>query len=97
MPLSTEGLIEEIARFRSDKLALVALLGSMGETSEIDALARLRSIIQIAGDRVVGLRRLPLAERRRLGLEEKLWHDVWELATEAEPWLADLVERSLAR
>lgn len=94
MALSTEGLIEEIKRFRSDKLALVALVGSMGEESEADALARLRRIIEIANGQIVTIRRLPIAERRKAHATESLWHDVWELATEIEPWLAQLVARS---
>ncbi len=90
MTLSTEGLIESMKRFRSDKLALVALVGSMGAESEADALARLREIIHISSARIVAIRRLPIAERRAAHAEADLWHDVWELASEIEPWLSQV-------
>lgn len=96
MPLSTEGLIEEIKRFRSDKLALVALVGSMGAESADDALARLRDIEAIAAGQLTRIRKLPRAERRSLHATEGLWHDVWELAREIEPWLAQVVGKAAA-
>ena len=36
-PLTTEGLIEDMRRFRSDKMALVGLVGSMGAETETAA------------------------------------------------------------
>jgi hypothetical protein len=91
MPLSTEGLIEGMKRFRADKLALVALVGSMGVESESDALDRLREIIRISSERLVAIRRMPRAKRREHRREEAIWHDVWELASDIEPWLAKVV------
>lgn len=93
MALSTDGLIEEIRRFRSDKMALVALIGSMGDESEVDALARLRNIIEIANGQILAIRKMPRAERRAIHATERIWHDVWELASEIEPWLAQVVAR----
>jgi hypothetical protein len=96
MPLSTEGLIEGIRRFRSDKLALVALIGTMGAESEADALERLRDVIRVTREQITEIRKMPRAQRRKLHAAEGLWHDVYELATEVEPWLAQLVKRTAA-
>jgi len=85
MPLSTEGLIEELHRFRRDKLAIVALVGAMSETNEQDALKRLREIIEITQEYLVEARS---AHRGRLGTRDRLAADVLELASEIEPWLA---------
>ena len=88
MPLTTKGLIDEMRCFRSDKLALVALLGSMGRESEADALERLREIIHIAEERLTEIRRVKRAER---GRDAEVWRGVLDLATEVEPWLAQVV------
>ena len=91
MPLTTEGLIEELQRFRSDKLALVALVGSMAEESEAQALVRLRELIGILENHLTEARS---KHRGRLGDADHLASDVLGLAKEIEPWLSSLVERS---
>jgi chemotaxis regulatin CheY-phosphate phosphatase CheZ len=93
MTLTTEGLIEQMKRFRQDKLALVALVGSMGAESEKDALDRLREIIALTEKHLTEARS---AHRGRLGDVDRLASDVLELAHEIEPWLAQMVERSAA-
>jgi hypothetical protein len=93
MPLTTEGLIDELQRFRADKMALVALLGSMGQESEIDALARLRYVQQTAADWLVAHRRKPKAGQREDAAQQRIWQGVYDLTREAEPWLAAVVER----
>jgi len=92
VPLSTTGLIETVARFRADKLALVALIGTMGAETEADALARLRDVIRVTAEQMAAIRKMPRPKRQGFDL----WHDVHELATEVEPWLAQLVERTAA-
>lgn len=92
-PLTTDGAIEQLARFRKDKLALVALVGSMGNESEADALARLREIITILGEHLTEARR---ARRGRRSGVDQLASDVLDLAREVEPWLTQIVERSSA-
>lgn len=56
-PLTTDGLIRQIRDFRSDKLALVALVGSMGQESEVDALSRLREIKGMMAGRLTEMRK----------------------------------------
>jgi len=88
MILTTEGLIEQLARFRSDKLALVGLVGSMS-TSEQDALDRLREVIERLS---VYLNEKRSENRGRLNSEDHLASDILCLAREIEPWLAQVVE-----
>jgi hypothetical protein len=90
--LTTEGLIQDIRRFREEKLALVALIGSMGVESEADALECLRWLRDNAALELTALRRTP--KSKRVGD----WHryqailsGVYELASEVEPWLAHVV------
>jgi hypothetical protein len=90
MPLSTEGLLEELQRFRRDKLALVALVGCMDAESEEGALIRLREIIALTEEHLVEARS---ANRGRLGRKDQLARDVLELASEIEPWLAKVAEK----
>ena len=86
-PLTTEGLIEDMRRFRSDKMALVGLVGSMGAETETDALERLRDLIRVHKEMFT--RR---DTRRKPTLVEALSRDVLALAEEIEPWLARVVE-----
>ncbi len=88
MALTTDGLIEEMRRFRSDKLAVVALVGSMSDESQDRALIRLREIIDILAEHLTEARS---ANRGRLGRQDELASDVYDLATEIEPWLAKAV------
>jgi hypothetical protein len=88
VPLTTDGLIEELHRFRSDKLALCALVGSMGKESEVDALERLHEIQKTLGEHLTEARS---ANRGRLGAKDSLASDVLSLADEIEPWLAKVV------
>ena len=91
MPLTTEGLIHEMVRFRADKLALVALIGSMGAESEADALARLRDIRDLASDQLLALRRKRKSEWTSVERKQHpIWQGVYELANEVEPWLAQV-------
>jgi hypothetical protein len=94
MPLTTEGLIEEMQRFRSDKLALVALVGSMGTEDEQDALARLRDIRDVMGERLTEMRRKGRGKRTREdALQQPIIQGVYELANEIEPWLTQVCAR----
>jgi hypothetical protein len=93
VPLTTEGLIDELRRFRSDKLALVALIGSMGAENERDALARLREIRGLADSQLTALRRKRKAEwSKQDRLQKPIWEGIFELTTEVEPWLAQIAE-----
>jgi hypothetical protein len=93
MALTTEGLIEELRRFRADKMALVALVGSMGAESETDALDRLREIKDLASETLETTRRTKKADRtQQQRVQEPIWRGVYDLATEIEPWLARVVE-----
>lgn len=87
MPLTTEGLIGELQRFRSDKMALVGLVGSMN-SSEADALDRLREIISRLE---IYLTEARSKNRGRLGDHDRLVSDVLDLAREVEPWLDQVV------
>lgn len=93
MPLTTDGLIAQIKNFRSDKLALVALIGSMGQESEADALERVREIKTLMGDRLTEMRR---KGRGKVTCEEAkmkpIIQGVYDLCCEVEPWLAQFVE-----
>lgn len=91
MPLTTDGLIEEIRRFRADKLALVGLIASMGKDSEADALERLRELISTLE---AHLKEARSKNRGRLGASDELARDVLALAHEVEPWLSRAVERA---
>lgn len=93
MPLTTEGVIEEMQRFRADKLALVALLGSMGAESESDALERLRHVRSTASEWLTLHRRKKTDERRADAVQARIWQDVYDLTGEVEPWLSQMVER----
>lgn len=96
MPLTTERLIEEMQRFRSDKLALVALIGSMGTESEVDALTRVRHVQATAAEWLTAHRRKKTDERREDAAQARIWQDVYDLTREVEPWLAQVVERMAA-
>lgn len=94
MPLTTEGVIEELQRFRTDKMALCALIGSMGAESEADALTRLREIRDTAAEQLTAIRRTRKAQRTKNQHDlEPIWQGVHDLAQEIEPWLTHLVER----
>lgn len=96
MPLTTDGLIEEMRRFRSDKLALVALIGSMGFESEADALARLKHVQSTASGWLLTHRRKSKSERSADRMQAGIWQDVYDLTLEVEPWLSQMVERMAA-
>jgi hypothetical protein len=94
-PLTTEGVLDELRRFRADKIALVALVGSMGAESEHDALARLREIRDLTSDQLAEMRRKGRGKRTREdALRQPIMQGVYELANEIEPWLAQLCARS---
>jgi hypothetical protein len=91
--LTTEGLIEELQRFRSDKLALVALIGSMGAENAADALVRLRQVRDVASEQLLILRKKRKPEWTTLERRQKpIWEGVYELASEVEPWLAQVAK-----
>jgi hypothetical protein len=93
MALTTEGLIEEMRRFRSDKLALVALIGSMGVENEHDALVRLREVRDLASVQLEALRRKRKPEWTKLERQQKpIWQGVYDLAGEVEPWLDQMAK-----
>jgi tRNA A37 methylthiotransferase MiaB len=88
VPITTDGVIEGLRRFRRDKLAVVALVGCMGQDDPAEALERLRAVRDVMSEQLTEHRRS--SSRRRDPLAE-LAADVYDLAVEVEPWLAQVV------
>jgi len=84
-----EALIEQLHSYRREKLALVALVGSMN-SSEQEALTRLREIIDSIEPYLDEKRS---ENKGRLDASARLAQDVLGIARDIEPWLAQSVER----